>query len=122
MTNRDKISAEIKDAIENSKIDQDTITKIIGYTGFSMLVCQNIPIILNILEEHLEKFNINIDKTKLSSIIIQTMGGILVLVYSILEQNSVIYLTIPAMILFNIVGLCIKLYFYIKEKREQTYY
>lgn len=114
MSNPIQISIDIKDT--------ETISHIIGYTGFSMLACQNVPIVLNILDEHLERFNIDRDKTKISSIIIQSVGGILVLVYGILEQNSIIYLTIPAMILFNIVGLCIKFYFYIKEKRGQTYY
>ena len=84
-------------------------SNIIGYTGFSMLCGNSVSIFLHILQD---KFNANIDTAKVnySIITINILSGSLILTYGILDNNSVIYSTIPAMMLINVIILSIKIY------------
>lgn len=118
----DVISQQINDAVSNSQIDKQAITNIVGYTGFSILVTQNVPAILTVMEPYFDNLNIDLGRTQTSSMVIQCIAGTIILIYGILENNSVIYLTIPAIVFLNVVALGIKLYFVIKEKRNNIYY
>lgn len=103
-------------------IDQNIITNVIGYTGFTTLISNNVPTILQVLSKYIDGFNVHPDTTENYSIAIQISAGSLILTYGILKDDSIIYYTMPGMIFLNVISLCIKLYFYVKQKRNQNFY
>jgi hypothetical protein len=87
---------------------KEDIANLLGYTGFSMLVGQNVPFILHALEPYVESLNIDIDKSALSSMCVNVVSGVLILAYGVLADASPIYIPIPGFIFVNLVGICLK--------------
>lgn len=97
------------------------IKEIIGFTGFSILATQSIPSILNILKDHLD-LNVGLNDTAYASMCINITSGSLILAYGVLMNDVPVISTIPVMIFLNLLGLCVKLYFTIKQNRGSSLY
>lgn len=95
---------------------------VLGYAGAGIIVAQTFPQMLVQFKDHIHFDERTLDYAKGFGMIMNVVGGTLFVTYGALTNNYVIYGPFAAYVAANLLGLIMKIVFWIRGRREQRLY